>query len=65
MMVGVIIGLMRFVESVNLPQRPKVDVGALKDERYERLAEEMGKHLDWEKVKKIIMEWEQSAHENH
>ena len=50
-------------QSVNLPQKPKVDVGVLKDERYERLAEEMGKHLDWEKVKKIISNW-RSAHEN-
>jgi len=51
-------------QSVNLPQKPKVDVGVLKEERYERLAEEMGKHLDWEKVKKIISDWG-SVHENH
>jgi adenosylcobyric acid synthase len=51
-------------QSVNLPQKSKVDVGVLKDERYDRLAEEMGKHLDWEKVKKIISEWN-LVHENH
>ena len=52
--------------SVNLPQRLKVDVGVLKDERYERLAEEMGKNLDGEKIKKIISEWEgKSVHEDH
>jgi len=51
-------------QSVNLPQKPKVDVGVLKDERYDRLAEEMGKHLDWEKVKKILSEWN-LVHENH
>jgi adenosylcobyric acid synthase len=50
-------------ESVNLPQKPRVNVGVWKDERYERLAEEMGKHLDWERIKKIISEWN-SAHEN-
>ena len=50
--------------SVNLPQRPKVDVGVLKDERYDMLAKEMGSHLDWEKVKKIILEW-CAEHENH
>ena len=48
-------------QSVNLPQKPKVDVGVLKEERYERLAEEMGKHLDWEKVKKIISDWGSSS----
>ena len=50
-------------QSVNVPQKPKVDVGVLKEERYERLAEEMGKHLDWEKVKKIISDWS-SIHES-
>lgn len=49
---------------VNLAQRPKVDVGALKDERYERLAKKMGESLDWKKAKKIIMEWESIVHEN-
>ncbi len=51
-------------KSVNLPQMPKMDIGVLKDERYEVLAEEMGKHLDWERVKKIITDW-RSARENH
>jgi adenosylcobyric acid synthase len=51
-------------QSINLPQKPKVDVGVLKEERYEVLAEEMGQHLDWEKVKKIITDWS-STHENH
>ncbi|MCQ6276941.1 cobyric acid synthase [Bacillus sp. V3B] len=51
-------------KNVNLPQKPKVSVGVLKDERYDRLAEEMGKHLDWEKIKKIISEWN-FVHENH
>ena len=50
-------------ESVNLAQKSRVNVGVWKDERYERLAEEMKKHLDWEKIKKIILEWN-SAHEN-
>ena len=38
-------------------------LASLKEERYERLAEEMGKHLDWEKVKKIISDWG-SIHES-
>lgn len=49
--------------SVNLPQKPRVNVGVLKDERYDRLAEELGKHLDWEKVKRIVSEWN-PVHEN-
>ncbi len=50
--------------SAGLPEREKVDVGALKDGRYDRLAEEMGAYLDWEKVKQIVMEWG-APDENH
>ena len=49
---------------MNSPQMPKMDIGVLKDERYEVLTEEMGKHLDWERVMKIITDW-RSARENH
>ena len=51
-------------QSMNLPQKPKVDVGGLKEERYEVLAEEMGQHFDWERIKKIITDWS-FTHENH
>ena len=50
--------------SAGLPEREKVDVGAMKDGRYDRLAEEMGAYLDWEKVKQIVMEWG-TQDENH
>lgn len=50
--------------SLGLPERKKVDVGSLKDERYDRLAEEMGAYLDWEKIKRIVSEWG-TNNENH
>lgn len=50
--------------STGLPEREKVDVGALKDKRYDMLAQEMGAFLDWEKVKQIVMEWGNND-ENH
>jgi adenosylcobyric acid synthase len=50
--------------STGLPEREKVDVGALKDKRYDMLAQEMGAFLDWERVKQIVMEWGNND-ENH
>ncbi len=49
--------LNRIRDHINLPQRGKVDIGSLKEERYERLAEEMGKYMDMERIKQIILDW--------
>ena len=58
------IWLNRIRDSIHIPRKPRVDVGGLKEERYERLAEEMGKYIDYNRVKKIILDWERE-HENH
>lgn len=50
--------------SAGLPEQEKVDVGALKDQRYDRLAQEMGAYLDWDKIVKIVMDWGKND-ENH
>ena len=42
-------------KEVTWRQKPKVDVGAYKDKRYERLPEEMGENLNWNKRKQIII----------
>ncbi|KAA9017084.1 cobyric acid synthase [Niallia endozanthoxylica] len=47
-----------------IPQSRKVDDENLSDERYERLAEEMGKYMDMERIKKIILDWN-FDHEDH
>lgn len=47
-----------------LPERELVNIGALKDKRYDRLAEEMKPYLHWEKIKQIVMEWG-TENENH
>lgn len=57
------IWLNRIRESMNIPQRPRVDVGSLKEERYERLAEEMKKYIDMERIKRILLDWD-CEHEN-
>lgn len=49
--------LSRIRLQLNLSLKPKVDVGVLKEDRYNRLAEETGKYLDWEKIKRMITEW--------
>ncbi|WP_071396455.1 cobyric acid synthase [Bacillus tuaregi] len=56
--------LNRIRDHIGLPQKARVDVGALKEVRYERLAEEMEKYLDIDRIKKIINDWEYE-HEDH
>ena len=50
--------LNRVRKSVHLPLRDKVNIGNLKEQRFELLASEMEKHLQWEKIKQIVSEWE-------
>ncbi|WP_338450772.1 cobyric acid synthase [Niallia oryzisoli] len=57
------IWLNRIRDNLNIPQRPRVDVGSLKEERYERLAEDMKKYIDMEQIKRILLEWD-CEHEN-
>ena len=45
-------------QNVGLSEKEKVDVESLLQSRYDALALEMGDHLDWEKIKVIILEWE-------
>jgi adenosylcobyric acid synthase len=45
-------------QSVGLSEKEKVDVESRIESRYDTLALEMGNHLDWGKIKKIILEWE-------
>jgi adenosylcobyric acid synthase len=40
-----------------LPERPIVHIEMLKDKRFDQLAEDMKKHLRWEKVKEVIYQW--------
>ncbi|WP_077210571.1 cobyric acid synthase [Bacillus dakarensis] len=44
--------------SKNLPIRDVVYAQDLKEERYDLLAQNFKKHLDWEKLKEIVYEWE-------
>ncbi len=39
------------------PCKPAVNIKALKDNKYDELAESLMKHLDWEKLKEIIFNW--------
>lgn len=50
--------LNRVRKSVHLPEKVVVEVGSFKNDRYDALAAEMEAHMDWEKVKRIISEWE-------
>ena len=50
--------LNRVHQSVGLSEKEKVDVESRIESRYDTLALEMGSHLDWGKIKKIILEWE-------
>lgn len=50
--------------SKQLPIREKVNIGSLKDEHYEQLANTVRNHLDWKKVKNIVLTWE-NHHEDH
>jgi adenosylcobyric acid synthase len=45
-------------QNVGLSEKEKLEVESLIQSRYDALALEMGDHLDWEKMKKIILEWE-------
>ena len=45
-------------QNVGLSEKEKVDAESLLQSRYDALALEMGDHLDWEKIKVIILEWE-------
>lgn len=42
----------------SLSFKDTVEVRSSKDSRYDKLAAEMGAHLDWERIKKMISEWE-------
>ena len=45
-------------QNIGLSEKEKVDAESLLQSRYDALALEMGDHLDWEKIKVIISEWE-------
>ena len=45
-------------QNAGLSEKEKVNAESLMDTRYDTLAKEMGKHLDWGKIKRIILEWE-------
>ena len=45
-------------QNIGLSEKEKVDAESLLQSRYDALALEMRDHLDWEKIKVIILEWE-------
>jgi adenosylcobyric acid synthase len=45
-------------QNIGLSEKEKVAAESLLQSRYDALALEMGDHLDWEKIKVIISEWE-------
>lgn len=40
-----------------IPSKEPVRIKALKDRKYNELAENMIQHLDWEKLKEIVFSW--------
>ena len=38
--------------------RDIVDAEGVKENRYDSLAAKMGAHLDWDRIKRMIWEWE-------
>jgi len=51
-------------EEENIPQSRSADDESLNDERYERLAEEMEKYMDMERIKRIILDWNREHEED-